>query len=324
MPIEKMCPISIDQFIEKRFFDVDVYIQLTAEKFVLFGRAGSGLDPENLEKYKQKNVQYFFIRASDFGKLADRAITIAGMVIGQKNVVASAKIAALENACISMFAEIKMVGFNESALGHAGLVAIATMNLVASYPQLSEMVEKLISNSMRDERHALMVSGMASMIGVAMGWTRTATLERLALGGMLHDLGKLHLPRDIAEKNIAEMNHDEKIIYKSHCEFGRDALSKMRAIPDDVRLMVYEHHELADGGGFPRGIKDLFISPYGRVLSLANTFTELVLGFGDTLKKNHVNRAFEVLESHHTAKFNKDCLKALKTVIGREWKKDVA
>jgi HD-GYP domain-containing protein (c-di-GMP phosphodiesterase class II) len=323
MSNEKFCPIGIDQFIEKRFFDVDVFIQLSAEKFVLFGRAGSALSPEHLEKYKVKNIQYFFIRTSDFSKLADQAISIAGMVIGQKSTASAAKVAALENACLAMFGEIKAIGFDEVALGHATLVATATMNLVATYPALSDLVAKLIANSMRDERHAIMVSSICTMMGVSMGWTRSGTLERLALGGLLHDLGKLNLPADIISKAFYDMTHDEKIIYRSHCEFGRDTLSKMRGIPDDVRLMVFEHHEFADGSGFPRGIKDLFISPFGRVLITANQFTEQVLGFGDKLQTNHAVRAIEILESQF-GKYNKDCIKALKSLVGKEWKKDVA
>ena len=324
MSEDKMYPISLEQFVEKRRFDVDVFIQLTAEKFVLFGRAGQAMETDHLEKYKQKNVQYFFIRASDFGKLAEQAISIAGIAIGQKNVVASVKIIALENACVSLFAEIKAIGFDDRALGHATLVAQATMNLVSSHPNLANMVEKLISNSARDERHALMVSAISSMMGVTMGWVRPATLERLALGGLLHDIGKLNLPPDILAKQVSDLTSDEKIIYKSHCEFGRETLAKMRMIPDDVRLMVFEHHEHADGSGFPRGIKDLFISPYGRVLVLANAFTELVLGVGSTISKDKVKHALEVIENEQAAKFNKDCLKALRILVGREWKKDAA
>ncbi len=246
------------------------------------------------------------------------------MVIGQKTTASAAKVAALENACIQLFGEIKAIGFDEVALGHATLVATATMNLVATYPALSEMVAKLAANSMRDERHSIMVSAICSMMGVAMGWTRSGTLERLALGGLLHDLGKLNLPPDVAVKNEADMTHDEKVIYRTHCEFGRDTLSKMRAIPDDVRLMVFEHHEFADGSGFPRGLKDLFISPFGRVLIVANQFTELVLGFGATLQSDHAVRAIEILERQQAGKYNKDCLKALKSLVGKEWKKGAA
>ncbi len=319
-----MYPISLEQFVEKKRFDVDVFIQLTADKFVLFGRAGQTMESEHLEKYKNKNVHYFFIRASDFGQLADQAITIAGIAIGQKNVLPSIKIVALENACRSMFQEVRAIGFDERALSHAGLVAQATLSLVATHPNLANLVEKLVSSSARDERHALMVSAIASMMGVMMGWARPATLERLALGGLLHDIGKLNLPPDIFAKRAEDMNTDEKIIYKSHCEFGRETLAKMRLVPDDVRLMVFEHHEFADGSGFPRGIKDLFISPYGRVLSLANVFTEAVLGLGSAISKDHVKRALESIEKDQPYKFNKDCIKALRTLVGREWKKESA
>ncbi len=324
MSEDKMYPISLDQFIERGHFDVDVFIQLTANKFVLFGRMGQKLEPGHLEKYKQKNVQYFFIRANDFSRLADQAITVAGIAIGKKDLATASKIHELEKACNSMFAEIRVNGFDEVALGHANLVALATMNLIGTHPNLAEMVEKFITGSARDERHSLMVSAMASMIGVTMGWTRTSTLERLALGGLLHDIGKLNLPEDIYSKRSEDLTPDELVIFKTHSEFGRETLARMRVIPDDVRLMVYEHHEMADGTGFPRGIKDLFISPFGRVLSLANAFTDLILGMGSRISKDHVERAFRIIEVERPSKFNKDCVKALRLVVGREWKKDAA
>ncbi len=322
MAEEKLCPISIEYFAEKRKFEVDVFIKLSADKFVLFGREGQIFGDEHSEKFKQKSLEYFFIRAVDFGKLADQAVTVAGIAISQKNIASSFKIMALENACVSLFNEIKAVGFDERALGHAQTVSLVTMNLISKVPNLADLVERLIKNSVRDERHSLMVSAMASMLGIAMGWTRHATLERLALGGLLHDVGKLNLPPDILAKGFEDLNKDEKIIYKSHCEFGRETLAKMRLIPDDVRLMVFEHHELADGSGYPRGIKDLLISPYGRVMSLANAFTESVLSLGPVVSTSNIKSAFDKMNGDHSAQFNKDCLKALSTVIGREWKKE--
>ncbi len=325
MSEEKMCAISLDQFSEQQCFEVDVFIQINNSKFILFGRAGQILDPEHLNKYKQKNIQYLFVRASDFGKLVHHAVSFAGIAINQKNITFSAKIKALENACISMFAEIKALGFDERSFSHANIVTQATINLVASYPNLASMVEKLISNSARDERHALMVSAIAGMMGVSMGWTRSATLERLSLGGLLHDIGKLNLPDDIMARPFESLKPDEQTIYKSHCEFGRQTLAKLRVIPDDVRLMVFEHHECADGSGYPRGAKDLLISPYGRVLILANAFTEMVLGFGGTfISKNNIKKSLEIIENEQSEKFNRDCIKALNKVVGREWKTGAA
>lgn len=319
MAHEKMCPVSLEYFAEKKFFDVDVFIQLSQDKYLLLGRAGTAVDLAEVDKYRQKRVDYFFIRAADFSKLAGQAISVAGMIIGQKAATTNAKMVALEGACTSLFGEIKANGFDEIALSHSLMVAQATINLCSTYPQLSEMVERLISQSAKDERHSLLVSAMASMLGVAMGWTRTNTFEKLALGGLLHDLGKLNLPEDVRKKDPKDMNYDEAVIYKTHPDFSRDALVKVKNVPDDVRIMVYEHHEFADGSGFPRGVKDLYLSPYGRVLSLANSFADMVLVDHDRLQRDHVLKVVEHIENAMAHKFNKDCIKALRILVKKEW-----
>jgi HD-GYP domain-containing protein (c-di-GMP phosphodiesterase class II) len=108
---------------------------------------------------------------------------------------------------------------------------------------------------------------------------------------------------------------DDRIIYQSHAEIGAQMLRQLKTVPDDIALIVLEHHELSDGTGFPRGLKDFQISPLARVVSLANAFSEIVMEETGTLGPQTAHRALEMLEFKKAQQFNKDAMRALRRLV---------
>jgi HD-GYP domain-containing protein (c-di-GMP phosphodiesterase class II) len=101
-------------------------------------------------------------------------------------------------------------------------------------------------------QHSLDVAVTATMIGRLLDYDR-ATLKKLAIGCMLHDIGILFVDSVIVDKP-GPISADEYGRVKDHCVLGylfvRDTL-RLGVLPSHV---AYQHHERQDGAGYPRGL----------------------------------------------------------------------
>ncbi len=312
-----MKPVSIDEILGHPKALVDYYLQLSEAKFVHLFKVGAAVSAEQLIKYKhKKNILYLFVREEDFSKYLASTLTVAGVRFGGPKPPADlTKLSIIERAMHSVYSDVQLAGFNKEALDQTQMVHQAVMNLVNSQFDLNQLIDKIQKLPEDHARHSVMVSMFAPLIGLAMGWEKPGTLEKLALGGLLHDIGKTKLPGDIATKPVDRLAHDEKIIYRSHAEAGYLALLQVKVLPDDVLQIVYQHHEAADGSGFPQGLKDMTTHPLARVVILANAYVDSIFADGGTIGRHTAQRAFEELSLNKHHLFNRDCMKALAKVF---------
>ena len=77
-------------------------------------------------------------------------------------------------------------------------------------------------------------------------------VERIALGGRLHDIGKVGIPDAILDKP-GPLTPEEFEIMKLHPAIGDDLVAPIRTM-QELRPMIRWHHESLDGHGYPDGL----------------------------------------------------------------------
>lgn len=315
MQDNQMQAVPIDDLSVRPQVLVDYYLRLSPNKFILVAKMGTNANPDLVQKYKAKNVTSLYVRLEDYLRLVQVSVQTAGVTAGVKGLSDWSRLVVMEDAMAAVYREAQDLGFNDTVFAHAKLVNHATIMFLESEPALSDLVVKLAKLTNVSVKHSMMVSLVSAMIGQGHDWIKPATLEKLALGGFLHDIGKTKLPPEIASKAVERMTHDEKIIYQSHPEVGRQLLAALKTVPDDVLLIVYEHHELCDGSGFPRGLRDYQTSPLARVVSLANAFCSLITALPGGPSVHSAARALEELEFQRSGQFNREAVRALHKMI---------
>ena len=123
-------------------------------------------------------------------------------------------------------------------------------------------------------QHCLLVTGTLLAFGHhhRMG---SRDLKRLALAGMLHDIGKVEVPVAILDKP-ADLTPEEMTIMRLHPAAGARRLKQVYGITEEIQTFTRDHHEYLDGSGYPNGLMAGSISDPLRLLTIADTFAMLI------------------------------------------------
>lgn len=99
-------------------------------------------------------------------------------------------------------------------------------------------------------------------------------IAMLCAGGLLHDLGMLRIDPVLSTPQ-QELNAEQRRQLYSHPLLSAMLLERHHEFPRTLLRAVLEHHECVDGSGYPRGLAGDALSPWGRVLSLAQTVSAM-------------------------------------------------
>lgn len=94
--------------------------------------------------------------------------------------------------------------------------------------------------------------------------------KTLILGALIHDIGKIEIPRDILNKK-GKLDPHEWEIMKKHVTWGKEIISTNKRL-DDLIPLVELHHERFDGNGYPYGLKGKSIPKLARILCIIDSF----------------------------------------------------
>ncbi|MEX1124755.1 MAG: HD domain-containing phosphohydrolase [Acidimicrobiia bacterium] len=116
--------------------------------------------------------------------------------------------------------------------------------------------------------HVHRVSDLAVDLGSGLGLGED-DLDRLALAGILHDVGKIHLDPGILGKP-GPLDENERELMQRHPELGF-AMTRNRLDPKVAEAILY-HHERFDGRGYPFGLLAMEIPILSRIVLVADAF----------------------------------------------------
>lgn len=117
--------------------------------------------------------------------------------------------------------------------------------------------------------HLWRVSRYAELLAEKAGWN-DADIARVAIGGFLHDLGKIAIPDAILRKP-SRLDPDELETIRTHPEIGGRLLAA-HPLAALVRPAVESHHERPDGRGYPRGLPAEEIPLDARLVAICDAF----------------------------------------------------
>jgi HD domain len=176
---------------------------------------------------------------------------------------------------------------------------------------MSHLAGKDASTELHTRRVALRAVQVGEELGLSGG-----RLRHLALGGLLHDMGKLSVPTEILQKPGA-LTDEEYAVIQRHPEWGRSLLRELGGFPAEVDRLVMDHHERLDGSGYPRGRHAEDLDLETRILAVCDVFDALVSKrvYRDAWSEE---AALVMLNEQRGTGFDARCVAALERVLDAE------
>ncbi|MDR0496892.1 MAG: HD domain-containing protein [Treponema sp.] len=186
--------------------------------------------------------------------------------------------------------------------------------------------------AVREQRHSFIgfiLGGETKRLEMAKNLVNTAILSamialelkmpnhkvlQIVTGALLHDVGMLRMPKEIVEKK-GSLSPAEVQRIQSHTLYTYKIVNKELLYPEDVGLIVLQHHERWDGEGYPRRLVGQAIDLGARIVSVADAF-EAMVSHKPYRNSMMGYQAMKNLLSDNLRRFDPDVIKAFIQTMG--------
>ncbi|TMH05371.1 MAG: DUF3391 domain-containing protein [Betaproteobacteria bacterium] len=155
-----------------------------------------------------------------------------------------------------------------------GQAEALSQSLVSKMLGQRELCIRLLSEGAGDRAssHGLNVAIIAMLMGETFGLADSEMLD-LGVGAMLHDIGKIELPDRVRHVDDA-FSSSELRLYQEHVAHGVAHAQRM-GLSAGATLVIAQHHEQADGTGFPKRLNLDRMTASARIVALVNRYDNL-------------------------------------------------
>ena len=248
-----LCAFGVDGF---SWSEWPIYLLALASQFV--GDTAIGAVREWLVLGVQPRLQ---LRMTGLVFLVDVLLTPIGLlaaVVGQDAPMAFLLVLPLA-ALLRVFARERAARIDQA------------IELSAAYRGTAFLLgEVIVADDEYTGEHSYGVIALSLEIADEMGLSEDDR-RLVEFGALLHDVGKIAVPKSIVNKP-GPLDDEEWKIMRQHTVAGQRMLDKVGGSMTDVGAIVRASHERWDGGGYPDGIAGEEVPLPARIVSVADTF----------------------------------------------------
>lgn len=161
-------------------------------------------------------------------------------------------------------------------------------------------------------QHSVSVCLLTVLIGRRMRLA-VSNLEDLALGALLHDVGKMALPLPVLNK-AGRLTTDEFELIKTHPRAGFDMLAGNRYMSAHSKAVVLQHQEKFNGSGYPKGLAGTEIHLNGRIGAIADVF-DACTSDRPYRKRMMPHRALQIIKESSGTHFDPDVVDVFLRIV---------
>jgi putative nucleotidyltransferase with HDIG domain len=269
---EEYLPIGLETLSPVPVLDFDLYVPIgNPGGVVLYREKNYRLERQDLDQLQQNGLRTLYISAASqtayHRYLFDTAIKNTGMPPVQRFQVLTTVTRSAFDAAFRSISPDHVCRFAGEFGKH--LVDVVCDPDFALFDLLS-----LLKHDYHTYTHTVNVAACAAALAHTLGNYDADALRQIAAGAMLHDVGKRRLPRELLNRPTP-LSRREKEIFREHPKIAFEELSMREDQSWQTLMMVYQHHERADGKGYPVGIAGDEIHEWARICSICDVFDML-------------------------------------------------
>lgn len=186
------------------------------------------------------------------------------------------------------------------------------MQIIYDNPSTLYCMTELMGSDMYTYNHSAEVAILSMLVAKSMKMNDTF-VQKIGVGAMLHDLGKMQIPGEVLNKPT-ELDADEMALIKTHPQLGYDLLKDNNFISPLSRQIVLLHHEKLNGSGYPHHMVGDQIPIHVRIVTVCDIFNAISSNRAYKEKLN-ADQALEILRAESVYELDRDIYYHLLKVV---------
>jgi HD-GYP domain-containing protein (c-di-GMP phosphodiesterase class II) len=295
-------------------FGMKVYLP-RSNKLLPFSHEGDPISEDKFQKLAESKMNTLFVKKDEVEKFRQYTAKIFKDLMSETDKQDKLEVCVRDLISDMFIEDVKENTFAASQVLLKEVKDIISILIEDAHKEIAPRVNTLINQEQNFYLHLSNVSTYGGLFAMVLGLPNP---QDVALAGLLHDIGKINLPPEIADLPESDLSQTAIEAYKKHSEFTIDVLKLRRiALPQPAMNAILHHHEAVNGTGYPKGLEGPRISKEGKVLAIANEFDNLTSMQPGKLSLSP-RAALELMldnNIHKSMKLDLDMLKKLKSVF---------
>src|SRR5262245_15857935 len=255
-----LCPTTV--------LGCELFIKRPNSSFVeLYKGADYPLEKADVEKLKLSGVDHLYVRLEAANAYRDY---LCKHVLNDSNLAVGARVMALREVTRVVFDQALSRGKASELVHAAAEFGRGLAGMMSERSLLFRELFRIVEHDFYTFTHVCNVSMYGVMLAQGLGENDPVRLAELAAAGLLHDIGKRHIPAAILNKTSRLTPTEWDLITRhptdGYLELSRDKLNWGQL------MVVYQHHERLDGSGYPTGVRGDEIHPWARICAVVDVF----------------------------------------------------
>ena len=256
--------------------DVDVYLPAeSGGQPVLYKGSDARSDQVDLERLRTHGVTEIFVRAHDLRRCEEVLETRLSNLLADPSIPPADKAQIVHGTGTSIAREMLARPTTSAVTERISHLADNIISWVLANQHAAGYLLQMAGHERTIASHMHTVATLAILLGARVFGNDPVLLKALGFGGMLHDLGKLSVPKEILLKP-GPLTREELQVLQQHPIESIRLLGEDSQVPTLARQIILQHHERIDGQGYPLGIGDDEILPASRVISIVDSFHAMI------------------------------------------------
>jgi putative nucleotidyltransferase with HDIG domain len=267
----RLHPVSL-RSLRSGVVNYDLYIQREDSTHpILYCKRSAAVEQEDLDRLVKRGIRALYVAEADhaayrsqvFEQLsADEAIPPTERYRMVRDISRAVYEAAYERGTVEEMVDLS------AELGLHLAEAVCRSNLV-----LADLF-RLMEHDNYTYTHSVNVCTYSLILAQRLGIDDTSDLDSLAKGALLHDIGKRYIRASLLNKR-GPLSRTQRRHIEDHPTLGFKDLFLREEVTWGELMMVYQHHERLDGGGYPAALAGKEIHQWARICAVADVFHAL-------------------------------------------------
>lgn len=311
----QFCKVPISDFVSEKEYKYDIFIRITEVKYIKIAHKGGKIDLDRINAFHEKSIYYFYVHKKDFNHLVNFTVNFSKAVNQSSFIEKKKKIRFFRYTGELVLQNLFLNEINSTTLLYAKNFTQLSLESLCEQDELFLLLNGFNEHIDDLYAHSLAVAVVSVAIAQALGWSRQSILFKVALSGILHDIGLKEIPQEILNKPRAQLTQKEVALFETHPMRGKEILETFKNIPTDIISVAYEHHENILANGYPRRISKSQIHPITHIVKVADLFAQLTVKNPNYPVPMNPQSAFKQIEFGSRDLVNDQCLNALKSIV---------